>query len=70
VELRENPEDRERSYQEKLVKVISETLLRYPEVLQFTQLADHLGGTMEFRLRLAHRPGGTTTGDSKERKDV
>jgi hypothetical protein len=53
-----------------ILRVFETSLLRYPEILRFTELVDYSEGTVEFRLRLARRTGGTTTGDSKERKDV
>ena len=62
----EEPEDLTRI--QKILKNFFVTR-RFSEILGFTLQEDLLSGEVEFRLRLARRSGGTTTGDSTERKE-
>jgi len=70
VEQEEDPEAEDERLRKHLLKIFSNSFVSYPEILSMTQLVDLLGGTVEFRLRLARRSEGTTPRDSKERKDV
>jgi len=42
----------------------------YREILSASILTDLVEDTVEFRLRLAHRSGGTTSEDSQEKEEV